>query len=100
MNILQYFHKSKTMSPFKVGDQVKLIEDWERIRNLYNSEYPNCAMSEDKFKEAVESSVGHLRSGFHKVSKITEGTPAAGGYFVYIDGKDVGYHGNIFELVK
>ncbi|MBE3086410.1 MAG: hypothetical protein IMZ64_09370, partial [Bacteroidetes bacterium] len=52
------------------------------------------------FQIRFEKSLGHLRNSSHIVTKITEGTPAAGGWFVYIDAENVwGFHGNIFELV-
>ena len=98
MDILQFFHKTDKLCPFNLGNKVKLRDDFEPIRLLYNREYPNCAMNKESFQKAFEESVGFLRDSLHIVTKITEGTPAAGGWFVYVDGKDQGYHGNIFEL--
>jgi len=100
MNILQFFHKKETLPPFNIGDKVKLKTDLEEIRLLYNKEYPNCAMTKEQQKAAMDRlrREFHL-DGIHTVSKISPGTLAAGGWFVYVDGIDDGYHGNIFELI-
>jgi len=101
MNILQFFHKKENLPPFEIGDKVKLKTNFEGIRLLYNKEYPNCAMGKETFQKRFEESLNHLRNGSHIVTKIIKGTPAAGGWFVYVDGRNEftqGYHGNIFEL--
>jgi hypothetical protein len=101
MNIIQFFHKKETLPPFNIGDKVRLMEYSEANRLLYNKEYPNCAMSEEKNREALkrlaEEYLGWVE---HIVTRVYEGTIAAGGWFVVVDGKEPGYHGNIFELVK
>lgn len=100
MNILQFFHKKQTLPPFFIGDKVKLRHDPLTILPLYNREYPNCAMSKDEFlNKAWENLKNMLGDGTHIVTKITVGTPAAGGWFVYVDHKETGYHGNIFRRV-
>jgi hypothetical protein len=101
MDMLQFFHKKETLPPFNIGDKVRLRKDFESIRVLYNKEYPNCAMDKETFQRRFEHLANdYLGRGEHTVTKITEGTPAAGGWFVYVDGKQPGYHGNIFELTK
>ena len=101
MDILQYFHKKEIMPPFKKGDKVQLKKDSENVRQLYNKEYPNCFCTKEKWRQVFDNLANEkLGWGEHIVSKIIEGTPAAGGFFVYVDNIDIGYHGNIFELVK
>lgn len=100
MNILQYFHKKEEPPMFNIGDKVRLRKDFEPIRMLYNKYYPNCAMDKETFQKAFEHlAKDYLGCGEHIISKVIEGTPAAGGWFVYVDNIDQGYHGNIFELI-
>lgn len=100
MNILQYFHEKEILPPFKVGDKIRLRHDPLTILPLYNREYPNCFCSENKWIKVFDNLANErLGWGEHVVSKITKGTPASGGWFVYVDGLNRGYHGNIFELI-
>jgi hypothetical protein len=58
-------------------------------------------MTKKQQKEAIERLRNEFNlDGIHTVSKIKPGTVAAGGWFVYVDGINQGYHGNIFELIK
>ncbi len=101
MNILQFFHKKEVLPIFNINDKVRLMEYSEENRLLYNKEYPNCALSEDKNREAIKYLADeYLGWGEHIITKVEPGTIAAGGWFVYVDGKEIGYHGNIFKLVK
>jgi len=101
MNILQFFHKKETLPPFFVGDKVRLRHDPLTILPLYNREYPNCSLTTEQFIDiAWKNLKNKLGYGVHIVTKITEGTSAAGGWFVYVDNQHTGYHGNIFEKVQ
>jgi hypothetical protein len=101
MDLIQFFHRKKSISPFNIGDTVRLKIYDESVRLLYNREYSSCAVSELQYRDNIKRLANeYLGWGEHIVSKITEGTPASGGWFVYVDGKEQGYHGNIFELIK
>jgi hypothetical protein len=101
MNILQFFHKTPQLPPFSKGDRVRLKKYDEDVRLLYNKEYPNCFVSKEEYRENIDRLANeYLGWGEHIVSKIEEGTPASGGWFVYVEGISSEFHGNIFELVK
>lgn len=94
MNIIQFFHKKEESPMFNIGDKVRLKDN---LAGLFPLHPP---MDGKKLKEIHQKLEGYIGIGVHKVSKITKGTPEAGGWFVYLDNKEQGYHGNIFELVK
>ena len=102
MNILQYFHKKETLPPIEAGDIVRLKygDAFEKVRKIYNKYYPNCYVSKKEWHGKVRDKLVKLLGcdSTFIVTRVEEGTPAAGGWFVYI-GKQ-GYHGNIFELIK
>lgn len=96
MNVLQFFHKKKEPM-FNIGDKVRMRENPMPILKLYNKEYPNCRMSIAQFYEHWHRLQEKIGRGIHIVSEVTEGTPAAGGWFIGVDYKAAMYHGNIFE---
>jgi hypothetical protein len=100
MNLLQYFHRKEVFNCFEVGDRVRLRYYPEDVRILYNKEYPNCAMNKKEWVKAWDKLINLLGNTNHIISGIKPGTPAAGNFFVSIDGRDTYYHSNIFELVK
>lgn len=103
MNILQYFHAKDELPMFEIGDKVRLKDTtmFEQVRLIYNKHYPSCFCDYEKWHTEVRNDLlRSIGSGNHIVSKIEKGTPAAGGWFVYIDNKNIGYHSNIFELIK
>jgi hypothetical protein len=103
MNILQYFTKKIGLPPFRRGDKVKLKCEADLIDliPLYNKHNENCPMTSGMMIESRKDLVRSLGDdGIHIVSKVEEGIPAAGGWFVYVNGINTGYHGNIFELIK
>jgi len=92
MNIMQYFHK-REFPPFNIGDEVRLKDDLTGLFPLHPK------MDKEKLKQVHKNLEEYLGLGVHRVSKIEPGTPEAGGWFVYVDGIDQGYHGNLFEIV-
>jgi hypothetical protein len=100
MNITQFFHKKDLLPPFNIGDRVCLIKNPLSILPLYNKEYPSCFCTKSVWLDHWEVNlIGTLGNGVHIVSNIMKGTPAAGGWFISVDNKEIFYHGNIFELI-
>ena len=103
MNLLQFFHKKEELPMFNIGDKVRLKSGKaiDEVEKIYTKHYPKCyAQIKDWKKDVWQHLVDELGNKAHIVTKIEEGTPAAGGWFVYVDNIDVGYHGNIFELIR
>jgi len=103
MNILQFFHRKEELPMFSIGDQVRLKSGkaFDDVRKIYNKHYPNCACDSETWYKETSHLREFLGTSSHIVTKVIPGTPAAGGWFVYVDGNNEftqGYHGNIFEL--
>jgi hypothetical protein len=93
INTLQFFHKKETLPPFNIGDKVRLKDDLTGLLPLHK-------LNTKELKQIHKDLERYLGKGVHIVSKVEPGTPEAGGWFIYVDGIDEGYHGNIFELVQ
>lgn len=89
---------------FNIGDKVQLKSgsEFAAVGRIYKKYYPTCYPGDEKWNTDVWLTLyNELHDDIHIVSKVTIGTPAAGGWFVYVDGKnDSGWHGNIFKLIK
>jgi hypothetical protein len=103
MNILQFFHSEEELPMFNIGDKVRLKSGgaFAEVGRIYKRYYPACYPGDDRWNTDVWLTLYNvLHDNIHIVSGITKGTPAAGGWFVYVDGKNKnGWHANIFELI-